>query len=302
MGRAKKVLRRVFCLPLIPTLLIALPSLVLCFVALAIEVPRGVDYVAYALSAYGVALLSTLVYRALRQRTPLAESKALASHPRAQRYLTDPVFRSEVSLYTGTALNVAYVVMKLAYGVLYRSVWFVALAVYYLFLAIIRFSLLRHLRKTPTGQDYRQELRRYRSCGWLLAGMNIALAAIVTLVVMENQGFHYPGYLIYLMALYAFYAVITSIKQVIQFRRYRSPVLSAAKAVSLTAALVSMLALETAMIGQFGTDSGPTFRRAMTAATGFAVCVFELGLAIYMIVKANRALALTQEKGEKKNG
>lgn len=288
--RLKKWCRRLFVLPLWLALLILAPSLALVAAVLARGgEPSALHYGAYFLSAYGTAVTVAAVVRALR-RGP--ESLALVRKFRGTaagaRYWDDPVFRAEVSLYTGLGINLAYVAVKLISGIYYRSLWFAALSAYYLMLSLLRFALLHHVRRSPIGREYASELRRCRLCGVLLLVLNQALSAIVTLVVVRNQGFRYGGYLIYVMAMYAFYAVISSAVQAVRFRKYKSPVLSAAKAVNLTAALVSMLSLETAMLAQFGEDEG--FRRLMTAATGFAVCAFVLGLAVYMIVRSSRAL------------
>ena len=48
------------------------------------------------------------------------------------------------------------------------------------------------------------------------------------------------------------YITITSVVHVVRYRRYNSPVMSAAKRINLVAALVSMLSLETAMLARFG--------------------------------------------------
>ena len=120
--------------------------------------------------------------------------------------------------------------------------------------------------------------------------MNQALAGIVIFMVNHNQGFDYPGLLIYAMALYAFYAVILAIINVVKTRRHNSPILSAAKAINLVAAMVSILSLETAMLAQFGGNDDPMFRKAMTAATGGGVCTIVIGMASYMIWRANKNL------------
>lgn len=96
--------------------------------------------------------------------------------------------------------------------------------------------------------------------------------------------------LIYVMALYAFYATITAVRNVVKFRRYGSPVMSAAKVINLTAALVSMLSLETAMLTQFGAADDPMFRQIMTASTGAGISILVLGMAVYMIVWSTRQL------------
>ncbi len=150
--------------------------------------------------------------------------------------------------------------------------------------------LLHHVRSKPVGQEYVSELKRYRLVGYILLVLNLALGIVVTLVVQQNRGFEYGGYLIYVMAIYAFYTMISSVINVVKYRRYNSPVLSAAKAVNLTAALVSMLSLETAMISQFGAAEDPMFRLIMTAVTGFAICAFVLGMAVFMIIKATKKI------------
>lgn len=125
---------------------------------------------------------------------------------------------------------------------------------------------------------------------------NQALAAIVVIVIKQNKGFEYAGFLIYAMALYAFYAVITSVINVVKFRKYGSPIMSAAKAINLTAAVVSMLSLETAMLAQFGEDD-VKFGQIMTSATGAGVCVIVLGMAVFMIAKSTKILKkINQDK------
>ena len=214
--------------------------------------------------------------------------------PVLQRYRTDVSFNIYVSLYCGLVLNILYAVLKFAFGVYYRSVWFGTLAIYYLLLAITRFALVRYASCNAFGANMISEWKRYRLCGVILLLLNLALTGVVILVVQENEGFHYAGYLIYAMALYTFYNVITAIRNVARFRRYRSPVMSAAKAVNLAAALVSILALETAMLAQFGSNDGERFRAAMSGATGGGVCTIILGIAVYMIRRAAKEIRMEE--------
>ena len=93
-----------------------------------------------------------------------------------------------------------------------------------------------------------------------------------------------------MMALYTFYITIAAVVNVVKFRKHGSPILSAAKVISLTAALVSMLSLATAMLAQFGQDDEEEFRRIMIGAFGGAVCAVVLAMAIYMIVRSTKQL------------
>ena len=97
------------------------------------------------------------------------------------------------------------------------------------------------------------------------------------------------------MAVYAFYKIIAAGRDIVRFRHTNSPVISAAKAVNLAAALASMLSLETAMLSQFGGGSGEGFRAAMTGATGAVVCAIILGIAVFMICRATKMI---QRKAE----
>ena len=134
-------------------------------------------------------------------------------------------------------------------------------------------------------------------CGIFLLLMNIALSGVVVLMVQDDQGFEYPGYLIYVVAIYAFYATISALVSMVKTRKYQSPVLSAAKAVSFAAALVSILSLETAMLSQFG-EGDLLFRRLMTGATGAGVCSIVLATAVYMIAAATVRLNNLQQEGD----
>lgn len=252
-----------------------------------------VAYLSYVLSAYALTIMCARIIR-----MPKGGLKAaLHRNPYVHRYLTEAQFQTHVSLYLSLGINLLFAAMKLFYGVHDRSVWFGTLAVYYITLAVMQFLLLRHVKRNAIGKALVSELRQYRLCGVILLLMNIALAGVVILVVRKNEGFYYAGYLIYVVAMYAFYSIITAVRNVIKYRAYKSPVMSAAKAIKLATALVSMLSLETAMLSQFGGESGPEFRQLMTALTGICVCLTVLAAACVMIIKSTRQLRRLRSSG-----
>lgn len=300
----KKILKKVFFLPPVPTLLISIPSYgFVVYVLTGENVNPIAAYASYFLSAYALIITVTGitgVIRFVRQgidKHPLVR-KAL-DIPFVNRFLREDMFRAEAALYQGLFINLLYAGIKMFSGIFYRSVWFVTLAVYYILLAVMRASLLHFVRAHGSaGENKSAGLKRYRLCGIILLFMNIALAGMVILVVHENSGFEYPGMLIYVMAMYAFYATIMAVWNVIKFRRYGSPVMSAAKVINLTAALVSMLSLETAMLTQFGAAEDPMFRQVMTASTGAGISILVLGMAVYMIVWSTRQLKCDNREKE----
>ena len=294
MEKFKEILKRIFCFPPIWTVVAALLGYGFVIAVAVFDIQNPIlQYASYIASAYALIVTCTgLVYvntaiggvRKFVSEHPLM--KKFRSTKVGEKYMTDVRFRARISLYQGFFINLLYIVMKLVSGIVYRSTWFIALAVYYILLAVMRFLLVRRLNV----QDEASELHRYRLCGIMLLFMNQALAGIVVFMVHQNRGFDYPGLLIYAMAAYAFYAVTIAIINIVKTRKHKSPILSAAKAINLVAALVSILSLETAMLAQFGGDDDPLFRQVMTGATGGGVCTIVIGMAIYMIWRANKNL------------
>lgn len=172
---------------------------------------------------------------------------------------------------------------------LYASFWDGALAVYYILLCAVRFYLLRRVPKDGQRQAAGRELRCYRMTGIFLILLDLALGGVATKIVEDGYGSDYPGTLIYVAALHAFYSLITAVVNTVKFRKFQSPALSAAKAVSLTTALVSVFNLETAMLSQIG-GGDEHFRLVMTACTAFSICVIVLGLAAFIVIFSTRKL------------
>lgn len=294
MTQLKQILKRIFFLPPLPTVLISIPSFALVIFMLATENEGALAYVSYIMSAYALVITCTSISRVNRfvksvragiGKHPLVEK--MSNTPLGARFLEDVRFRTEISLYMGFFINLLYIVMKMASGIYYHSVWFISVAVYYILLAFMRFLLFRRGKAGTTGNYLEAELKRYRMCGILLLIMNQALAGIVVFMVHQNKSYDYPGYLIYAMAAYSFYCVILASINIVKFRRHGSPVLSAAKVISLVSAMVSILSLETAMVTRFGDKDDFVFRQVMTGATGGGVCTLVLGIAVFMIVKSS---------------
>lgn len=205
-------------------------------------------------------------------------------------YFSDAALRVKISLYGSFMINVLYAVMQLGLGFINHSVWFYALSGYYLLLAAMRFLLLKNSRNESLGKNLYREYLNYRLCGIILLLMNITLSVIAFYIVSQNKGFTYHYIMTISMAAYTFTVFTTAVVNLIRYRKYNSPVISASKIINLVAAFVSMLSLETAMFTAFGEGNSPNFRKIMTACTGAAVCVIVLAMAIYMIDHSTKQL------------
>lgn len=266
----------------VPAALLGGASLYLTFGTWLGDTPFA--YISYLLSAYGLTILIAAIVPPL-----LSVRKVLHRVPLAHRYLSDRYFKVRSALTLSFFINVCYAGFKLACAVWYISFWDGALALYYILLCAVRVYLVRRVPENEQSRNMVQELRNYRATGVFLFALDLALSVIATQIVRDGRSYAYPGTLIYVAALYAFYSLTLATVNIFKYRKLNSPVLSAAKAVNLTTALVSIFNLETAMLAQFGADQ-VELRLIMTSCTAFVVCILVLGSAIYMVISTNKKL------------
>jgi len=206
------------------------------------------------------------------------------------RFVLDPARKTHLSLYRSLIVNLFYIAVHMLYVVLYHTAWFIIFAVYYSILAMVRFLLLRYADRNKIGENRISELKRSRMCAYILLLINFVLSGAVLMILYQHRGFEYHGILIYVMAMYTFYSTTISGINLVKYRRYNSPVLLTARVINLAQALVSFLALETAMFSQFAAENSLESQKIIIIATGAAVSMFIVTISIYMIVRSNSEL------------
>ena len=197
-------------------------------------------------------------------------------------FLSDFKLRQRVFLYLGALINLIYGVIKVAAGMIYSSLWLSFMGGYYLILAGFRTYIIRYERKYDENVDMNNEYKRYTVCGYILVGLDIFLIYILDMAVEFKAVVIYPGSLIYGMALYAFVSMGFVIKNLVQIHTISRPLYGAARVASFTAALISMLSLEIAMLGRFG-EEDIKLRKVMTILSGAAIFLMVGVMALRMI-------------------
>ena len=248
-----------------------------------------IAYILYVISFYTLTVVCILFSIVLPKHYNAIKQK-IYDNPIGNRYMTDASFRTHVSLYLSLGINLIYVGINLISYILLNSMWFVILAIYYATLALMRFILLRYVRGEGIGINRLEELKRTKLCAFILLTLNFALSGSVLMILYQDKGYNYPGFLIYVIALYTFYMTTHAIVDMSKFRKYNSPVMMTTKTIALSAALVSMLSLETAMFAQFGADMEPENQRLMVILTGAGVSVAVIAMSIYMIIKNTKEI------------
>lgn len=207
-----------------------------------------------------------------------------------KKWFSDVHLRMNVSLYASLIWNVSFAIFQLGLGFYHQSFWFYSMFAYYVMLGVMRFFLVKHTRKFKANEQKEIELKKYIISGWLLLFMNLALAVIVFFIVYWNKTFNHHMITTIALATYTFVTFTFAIINLVKYRKYKSPIYSAAKSISLIAGSVSMLTLETTMLTTFGTTEDPLFNQLMLSLTGAAVIAFAITMAIIMIVKGHKEL------------
>lgn len=285
--------------PPISAILFLLP---LCAVALIHIFLNGMEkhplsYAVYVLSFYTLVSLCLFCAMILPYHLRLAKKK-IYDNEYGNRYMTDAFFRTHLALYASFGANVLYGALNLFSALLFKANWFYILASYYAILAIMRFLLLTHVKYHEFGMDMLSEWKRARVCAFIFTLINSSLVGAVFLMMYYERGFKYYGVLIYVMAAYTFYTTVHALIGVIKYRKYQSPVLMSAKLISLASALVSVLALETAMLSAFGTDMSVHERRVMIGATGFGICLLVTVCSVCMLVRSGKEIRKLTERAD----
>ncbi len=267
-------------IPLVP---IAAVFLVYSMVAVGSE--SVVAILSYVLAAY------TLTVWCCRIPTIVRFCKHFKRENKyAQRWFGDVHLRTSLSLYGSLLWNTAYASFQLWLGIQHVTFWYYSLSGYYICLALMRLFLSAHTRKHSAGENIYAEWKKYRICGWIFLVMNLILATIIFFMVHWNRTFEHDPITTIAIAAYTFTAFTVAIVNVVRYRKYNSPVYSAAKIISLAAACVSMVTLTAAMLTAFGRTEDAAFRRTMLALPGIAVAIFITTMAMYMISQSTRKM------------
>lgn len=245
-----------------------------------------IAYISYALAAYTLTVWCFKIPSLIKFLKRFKDENKYA-----RKWQEDTRLRVNVSLYGSLTWNAVYGIFQLWLGFYHQTFWFCSLGAYYICLGIMRFFLARHTTRYAPGERMRTELKKYRACGIVFLVMNLALALIIFFMVYWNRTFQHHMITAIAMAAYTFFTLTTAIINVVKYKKYNSPVFSASKAISLAAALVSMLTLESTMLTTFGGDTMTDIEQKwMLGATGGVISVFVVATAIYMIAVGTKKL------------
>lgn len=198
--------------------------------------------------------------------------------------ITNDRVRTILLSFGSLLIGIAYAAFSLVVGLLYRSLWYGALACYYIMLDVLRGGvLLNRYKSKKEGSEEKgvRHIRQYRICGVLFIFMTVFLAAMVLHIARQDKTFEYSLTVIYMAAGYTFYRIAISVYNFVRSRKQRDYTIRALRCINLSAALVSFLSLQSAALTAFSKNADQIF---MNALTGGIVCGAIVIMGIYMII------------------
>ncbi|MBQ7348409.1 MAG: hypothetical protein IJW47_00295 [Clostridia bacterium] len=278
-------------------------ALTLVIIASADVFLQVLSYISYCLAALTLAYsVYTIVIYAPSMKNRFISF--MRKNAFVSRLLDNWGYRTVVFAGVSLFINVAYVAFNGVIAILSRSIWYGALAAYYILLTALRSGIVLYHRKRAKGKFYFKqnaidstfseqtqfkitELKKYRACGVLLIVLPVSLSFAILQMVVAGSAFIHYGWIIYAVAAYAFYKITMAIINIFKARNTDEMTVRALRCVSLADAMVSILALQTTLLFAFSDGAATGFANALT---GGVVCALTVVLGAYMIINANKKL------------
>ena len=184
-------------------------------------------------------------------------------------------------------------------GISNRSIWYGARAAFYIALAFLRGGVLAYHKSRigkKTQNDEYVKAKVYRNSGIITLILNIALSSAIAQMIFSDAHFTYMGWTIFAYAAYAFYKITMSIIALIKAHKQTDLTVRAIRNINLVDALVSILALQTALLTMF--SEGEVNISIFNTFTGIVVSLLSVGIGIYMIISANKKMKEIQKENK----
>ena len=282
------------------TVTILSATLSLVIVATGVET-SAISIIAYALFgvaglslAYSVYLIIPLFPKLKRKLVSILEKREFT-----YLILRNFGFRTLIFAIGSFVMSVLFSGFNAYMGISNRSIWYGALSAFYIALAFLRGGVLvYHKGRISNKEKVRDEdylkAKVYRNSGIITLILNVSLSAAIAQMIFSSAHFTYMGWTVFAYAAYAFYKITTAIISFIRAQKQEDLTVRAIRNVNLIDALVSILALQTALLTTFsGEDINVSLFNTLT---GIVVSVLSVAIGIYMVISGNNKIKKLQKE------
>ena len=246
------------------------------------------SYILYLLMTYSLIIICIKLYSIIKLKFNILITK----NKYLNKYKNDYKLRYKISLLSSILFNIMYATFKLISGIIFKSIWFITFALYYLLLIILRTSIAKQELSKET--KLKDEYIKYRFVAIILLFTNVILTMIILVIVNQKIMNIYPSWIAISIAVYTFYLLTSSIYNLLKYHKYKSPLISASKVINVITSLVSLISLEIVLIPTFGIEQVEFFE-IMIMATGGGVALVIIIISLYMIINSTEWLNNSHE-------
>lgn len=184
-------------------------------------------------------------------------------------------------------------------GIVYHSVWYISISIYYFLLMIVRFILVKNgylLEKQQVEINIKEKkmAKIYFKSGVYLFLIDLVLIVPITMLVYFQKKVNFPDWIAIGMAAYTFYKLIIAIFNFIKTRKNSHLIIKGLRTINFTDAMVSLLTLENTLILTFSTEKSESLF-ILGAVLGFVIIVLCFLLAILTIINGRKFLKRSRE-------
>ena len=199
------------------------------------------------------------------------------------RALHNVRYRTVFIAFISLIINIAYAFYNGILGIMYASVWFLAMFAYYTLLSVMRFSAVLYEYKTKKHNE--KFIMRF--IGVMLIIMSLVLSASVYYSIVNDVANKNNEIVMITIATYTFYKIIMAIINLAKIKKYKSFLLITIRNIALADVAVSIFSLQRPMLVSFEGMTSENIR-IMNICTGSGVCLLVLVLGIIMSVGLNK--------------
>lgn len=224
-------------------------------------------------------------------------------NPYGKKFLEQYGFKTMTLGLCSAVVNLGFAVFNIIGAFLYDSVWYVAIAGYYIAIIIFRLSVIFadvKARKKYSESDKRYVLLQNKielAGGAYLVLVEIAMATVITLTVLFEKPVKSSEIMAITTAAYAFFKITMAIINVTKARKHGDPVVQSLRNLNLADACMTMAALTVTLLNTFGKEGGEHFNLVMNSNVGFIACAAVLGIASVMIIKSAKRIKEIRRDG-----
>lgn len=198
----------------------------------------------------------------------------------------ETIQKKSMSLALSMELNCCFSGYYIYEAVRYHSSWFTFVAIFYISLTIARFVLLREF--IFTNNSLVEQYKRYIAAGYFMVIMMVCLGIMTMIAVNENYIVHYPGKSLIISTAFSLYLIISAVRGYLRYRKYKNPLLSGNQLISISAALLGILSLQTAYLPKL-LESYIMIHNA-NLLTGIIIFTIMICMSLYMIIHGGREM------------